>query len=185
MGSSWNGSAQGQGGMPESEAAFTALVERHGPMVLGVCRAVLGDRHDAEDACQATFLVLAQRAGLIRRGDSVASWLYGVARRVALRARREAARRRELSDAGWRGSGLPNRSPSRPRSPGPSSTRNSIASPSRSARRSCSATWRAILTNKPPGFSTARLARSRVAWGGDGNDSGVVSSALGLRRPSS
>jgi RNA polymerase sigma factor (sigma-70 family) len=88
--------AQGQGGMPESEAAFTALVERHGPMVLGACRAVLGDRHDAEDACQATFLVLAQRAGLIRRRDSVASWLYGVARRVALRARREAARRREL-----------------------------------------------------------------------------------------
>src|SRR5277367_778936 len=80
----------------DSEAAFTALVERHGPMVLGACRAVLGDRHDAEDACQATFLVLVQRAGLIRRRDSVASWLYGVARRVALRARREAARRREL-----------------------------------------------------------------------------------------
>ena len=52
--------AQRQGGMPESEAAFTALVERHGPMVLGVCRAILRDRHDAEDACQATFLVLSQ-----------------------------------------------------------------------------------------------------------------------------
>ena len=88
--------AQGRVGMPDSEAAFTVLVERHGPMVLGVCRTVLGDRHDAEDACQATFLVLAQRAGLIRRRDSVASWLYGVARRVALRARRRAARRREL-----------------------------------------------------------------------------------------
>jgi RNA polymerase sigma factor (sigma-70 family) len=88
--------AEGQGRMPESEAAFTALVERHGPMVLGACRAVLGNRHDAEDACQATFLVLVQRAGLIRRRDSVASWLYGVARRVALRARRAAARRREL-----------------------------------------------------------------------------------------
>jgi RNA polymerase sigma factor (sigma-70 family) len=78
-----------------AEAAFTALVERHGPMVLGVCRAVLGDRHDAEDALQATFLVLALRAGSIRRGDAVASWLYSTARRVALRARRQAARHRE------------------------------------------------------------------------------------------
>jgi len=77
------------------EAAFTALVERHGPMVLGVCQAVLGDRHDAEDAFQATFLVLALRAGSIRRGDAVASWLYSAARRVALRARRQAARHRE------------------------------------------------------------------------------------------
>ncbi len=79
-----------------AEAAFAAIVERHGAMVLDVCRAVVGDRHDAEDACQAAFLVLARRAGSIRRGDSVASWLYGVARRVALRARRDAARRREL-----------------------------------------------------------------------------------------
>jgi RNA polymerase sigma factor (sigma-70 family) len=64
-------------------------------MVLSVCRSVLGDRHDAEDACQATFLILAQRSGSIRRRDAVASWLYGVARRVAQKARREAARRRE------------------------------------------------------------------------------------------
>jgi RNA polymerase sigma factor (sigma-70 family) len=78
-----------------AEAAFTALVERHGSMVLGVCRAVLGDRHDAEDAFQATFLVLALRAGSIRRGDAVASWLYSAARRLALRARRQAARHRE------------------------------------------------------------------------------------------
>ena len=85
--------AEGRG--EAAEAAFTALVERHGPMVLGVCRSVLGDRHDAEDALQATFLVLALRAGSIRRGDAVASWLYSAARRVALRARRQAARHRE------------------------------------------------------------------------------------------
>ena len=78
----------------EAEAAFAALVERHGPMVLQVCRRILGDRHDAEDAAQATFLVLARQARSIRRADSVASWLYGVAARVAGRARRDAARRR-------------------------------------------------------------------------------------------
>ena len=94
------GFLRGRGGageaVAEAEAAFTALVERHGPMVLGVCRAILGDRHDAEDACQAAFLVLARRAGTIRRGDAVASWLYGAARRIAARARRDLSRRREL-----------------------------------------------------------------------------------------
>ena len=77
-----------------AEVAFAALVERHGPMVLRVCRAVLGDRHEAEDAFQATFLVLASRARSIRRGDSVGSWLHGVALRVANRARWRSARRR-------------------------------------------------------------------------------------------
>jgi RNA polymerase sigma factor (sigma-70 family) len=78
----------------EAEAAFAALVDRHGPLVMQVCRRILGDRHDAEDAAQATFLVLARQARAIRRGDSVASWLYGTASRVAGRARRDAARRR-------------------------------------------------------------------------------------------
>jgi RNA polymerase sigma factor (sigma-70 family) len=77
-----------------AELAFAALVERHGPMVLRVCIAVLGNRHEAEDAFQATFLVLASRARSIRRADSVGSWLHGVALRVAARARSRTARRR-------------------------------------------------------------------------------------------
>src|SRR5437016_4340422 len=78
------------------EPSFSALVSRHGPMVLGVCRRVLADRHDAEDAFQATFLVLARKAGSIRVGDSLAPWLYGVAYRVAVRARGRAARARAV-----------------------------------------------------------------------------------------
>jgi RNA polymerase sigma factor (sigma-70 family) len=77
------------------EMAFEVLVDRHGPMVLRICRAILRDQHDAEDACQATFLVLARRAGSIRSGTSLASWLHGVARRVASRARSAASRRRQ------------------------------------------------------------------------------------------
>jgi RNA polymerase sigma factor (sigma-70 family) len=77
-----------------AEAAFAALIERHGPMVLRVCRDVLRDPHDAQDAFQATFLVLVRKAGSIRSRDSVGSWLFGVACRVANSARVAAARRR-------------------------------------------------------------------------------------------
>src|SRR5947209_3196041 len=70
-----------------NEAAFTALVTRHGRLVLRVCQRVLRDAGAIEDAFQATFLVLARQAGSIRRPEALAAWLHGVARRVALKAR--------------------------------------------------------------------------------------------------
>lgn len=75
------------------ETAFTALVRRHGPMVLGVCRRLVRDGHAAEDALQATFLVLARKADSLAQPELLAHWLYGVAYRTAKKARREAARR--------------------------------------------------------------------------------------------
>jgi RNA polymerase sigma factor (sigma-70 family) len=77
------------------EAAFTALIERHGPMVLGVCRRALPSFHDAEDACQATLLVLARKAASVRKKTSLASWLHGVACRVAANLKRDYSRRND------------------------------------------------------------------------------------------
>jgi RNA polymerase sigma factor (sigma-70 family) len=74
------------------ESAFALLVQRHGPMVLGVCLRILADVHAAEDAFQATFLVLVRNAASIREGASAAGWLHGVARRIALKARLRVAR---------------------------------------------------------------------------------------------
>jgi RNA polymerase sigma factor (sigma-70 family) len=76
------------------ETAFEGLVQRYGPMVLGVCRRVLRHAQDAEDAFQATFLVLVRKAGAVQRGEAVGNWLYGVAYRTAMQARARNARRR-------------------------------------------------------------------------------------------
>lgn len=78
-----------------AEAAFAVLVTRYGPMVLRICRDVTGDLHDAQDAAQATFLILAQRAASIRRREATASWLFSTARRVATRCVRDDVRRRQ------------------------------------------------------------------------------------------
>jgi RNA polymerase sigma factor (sigma-70 family) len=80
----------------QDEDSFAALVRRHGPMVLGVCRRILNDAQDAEDACQAAFLVLARKAASVKPRHALSAWLYGVARRLALKGRGVKARQTRL-----------------------------------------------------------------------------------------
>lgn len=77
------------------EGAFAELMRRHGPLVLSTCRRLLGHAQDAEDAFQAVFLVLARKAGSIRKGESVGSFLYGVAYRIAMKERSRQIHRRD------------------------------------------------------------------------------------------
>jgi RNA polymerase sigma factor (sigma-70 family) len=91
---------------PESEAAFAALVARHGPMVLGVCRQLLGDAHDAEDAFQAAFLTLAGKARRLRQPDRLGPWLYGVAVRKSRKLKQQRVRRRKHERRSWAAAGV-------------------------------------------------------------------------------
>ena len=121
-------------------AAFEALVTRHGPMVLATCRAVLRSEHDAEDAFQAAFLILARKAHTVRGGESLGAWLHRVAYRASVRASIEARRRRlKEEEAATLAARNP---PGRPPTGSPGSTRRSTACPSGNAWPSCSATWR-------------------------------------------
>src|SRR3954462_7149049 len=78
------------------ESAFARLVERHGGTIWRLCRRILQKEHDAEDAYQAVFIVLARKASSIHRGEAVGSWLYSVAYRIAMNARKQLQGRREV-----------------------------------------------------------------------------------------
>src|SRR5258707_1183197 len=95
----------------QNDAAFEVLMRRHGPMVLGVCRRVLRNHHDAEDAFQATFFVLARKSRSMASVKAVANWLYGVAYRTARKAKARAdkicARERSVADLPERCEGSP------------------------------------------------------------------------------
>jgi RNA polymerase sigma factor (sigma-70 family) len=92
-------SASSAGDHDAAQAALTTLVERHAAMVWNVCRSLTRDRHDAEDAFQATFLILVRKVGSLRVGGTLGPWLHVVAYRTALGVRASAARRREIERA--------------------------------------------------------------------------------------
>ena len=159
-----------------SEAAFRVLIAHHGPMVWRVCRSILTDSHDAQDAFQATFLVLVRKANGLWVRDSLGPWLHRVALRTAKTAHRAAAHRRVTN--------APRRSPrsrfmtNRPTTWPGCSLRKSTACRNASARRSFFATSKATPTNTPRVSSIGRWERSRAASPVLGNVS-VTASPVG------
>jgi DNA-directed RNA polymerase specialized sigma24 family protein len=99
------------------ESALEALVDRHGPMVLGVCRRLLTNPADVDDAFQATFLILVRKARSLRDFARLGPWLHGVAYRVAVRARADAVRRRALEQHGSRSESEPDGTTDSPHRP--------------------------------------------------------------------
>jgi|SRR5581483_7734713 len=144
------------------ERAFAELVRRHGPMVLGVCRRVLGHRDDADDAFQATWLVLARKARAITRPTRLVGWLHTIAVRTALETRR--MRDRHPAPGPLADVANPARPTRRtPPSP-PSSTPNSPACRNTTAWRSSSASWRADPARTSPPASAFPRGHCRPAW---------------------
>ena len=161
---------------PADEAAFAAIVARHGPMVLGICRQLLGDHHHAEDAFQAVFLVLARQARSIRDPDRLGTWLYGVALRTARKARGRLARRRrtENEDAGRRAeahAAVPAEQRCSTASKPRPCTARSTGCRAPSACRSCSATSRASPSTRRRTGCDGPSARSAAGWPGRGRSS--------------
>ena len=144
------------------EAAFESLVRKHGPMVLSVCRRRLSDPNDVDDAFQATFLVLIRRAPDIQDATRLANWLYGVAHKVAERARLNARKRRDHEGKATPMPSEPDRRPPSTTSPPPSTTR-STPSPPATDPPSSSASSRAAPTRKPLASSAGPSAPSRAA----------------------
>ncbi|WZO98917.1 RNA polymerase sigma factor [Isosphaeraceae bacterium EP7] len=139
------------------ESAFETLVARHGPMVHGVCRRLLRDPNDADDAFQATFLVLARKAGTIDDREALASWLYGVARRVSARARTDASTRRRREAAA---------NPDRPASPDAAhqAQRRELAETVQSEVDRLPASSRAVVVLCDLSGCTHEEAAARLGW---------------------
>ena len=162
------------GGGLDREDAFAALVDRHGPMVLKVCRRMLPTPADAEDAFQAVFLVLARKAGSLREAETLKPWLYGVTVRTA-----QEARRRRPGGGRWRsGRRRHGRSPTSPSTGGTTRssgcwTRRSPACPCATASRSSLASSRGPRARTRRSGSGSPRGRSPAGWPGAGRCCGI------------